>query len=173
MPIERRSKSQQTRAIVFGVLSVLCAAGVVVAILLYGSQQGTPRVQTGVDTWAQVNASEITETITLDGPVTFPDPTGTAQDLPIVVNHTGDDARSGWFVFEARPQGAPVECVIVWDRDDKRLEVQWQGDIPEPASKPCGDQVIAPNGEGMRQFTWRVAKNGTLVVDLGSTNKDT
>jgi hypothetical protein len=47
-----------------------------------------------------------------DGPVLFPDLLGTDGDKSIVLNHTGVDPMSGWYIYLGHPSDKPITCKV-------------------------------------------------------------
>jgi hypothetical protein len=47
-----------------------------------------------------------------DGPILFPDLTGTDGDESVVLDHTGDDPLTGWRLYLAHPADKPLSCKV-------------------------------------------------------------
>jgi hypothetical protein len=99
--------------------------------------------------------------IATDGPVLFPDLLGTDGDETYVLDHTGDDAASGWRLYLAHPVDKPVSCKVVQEPGTRTFTDcdGRQVDVAVLAPPPCGikpvvsadgrtldlDLIIAPN----------------------------
>jgi hypothetical protein len=77
------------------------------------------------------------------------------QDRPIYLQHLGPDEDEGWTAFLAVPEGAGVECAVVWVADEERFV------------DPCTGDRYPTDGEGLHQFQVTVDGN-TVEVDLRS-----
>jgi len=145
------------RSILIAVVSVLFIATLGYAVVRAATGQKTA-VTKGADDgrWNTGSATSKASAIAKDGPILIPDPAG-AQRLPIFISHVGDDAESGWYVFEARPPDAPDDCFLSWNADAGEFR----------GSADCDDDATYPaTGDGLRQFDATVTKDGDLVVDF-------
>lgn len=118
----------------------------------------TARNGEGGGRWNVGEAASKARSITKDGPILIPDPSG-AQRLPIFLSHVGKNAKQGWYAFEARPPGAPDDCFVAWDTETDQF------------TSPCSDDTYPATGEGLRSFEASVNRDGDLVVDLTPSKK--
>lgn len=154
MPIERRTSSTQVRAVLIAVVSLIFVVTLGYAVFRATTGERSSVTSAGTNgTWVVGNAASKAELIADDGPILIPDPAG-AQRLPIFISHTGSSAKSGWYAFEARPPEAPDDCFLEWDAEQDRF------------TAPCETTTYGADGDGLRQFSATVTKNGDLVVDL-------
>lgn len=120
-------------------------------------------VRLGDDRFDRFNAKSAAESIRKDGPLLFSDVSGRGQNRPIYVSHVGDDHKTGWYVFEARAPEAPKDCFLVWDRDDELFR----------SEDDCDPRTFPVDGEGLRQFPWKVTEEGNLDIDLNPERSTT
>lgn len=154
MPIERRSTRTQTTTLVISV-AVLAVALILVVLILQASGSGPKiNVALGDDTFTVGPAASRARAIARDGPLLFSDVSGGGQRRPIFVNHTGEDHRVGWEVFDARPPEAPEGCFLEW-----RAEAEVFGTT-------CDERTFPANGGDLPHYSWKVTREGDLVVDL-------
>ena len=156
MPIERRSSSAQIRSILLALVALIFAVTLGYALIrsANGDTGATSRENRSVGgTWNTGSAESKAKSIAADGPILLPDPTG-AQQTPIAISHVGDDFRTGWYVFAARPEGRSADCFLRWDAD------------ADVFTTNCGDETWDITGEGLRHFGATVTKDGDLIVDF-------
>src|SRR4051812_17817814 len=107
MPIERRDSGKQVRSILIAVVSFVLVLTLGFAVVRAATGQKTAATRSVTNGRFNVGfAVSKAKQIARGGPILLPDPSG-AQRLPIYVSHVGDDAKKGWYAFEARPSGAP------------------------------------------------------------------
>ena len=111
MPV---AKSDPRRATIIGIVGVVVGTVMILAVLFAGSLGGdsshtsSSRAKFDVGP-AKDRAAAIERDQT---PLIFPD-TATGAN-PIVVQHTGSDAKSGWSAFDATSREG---CGLTWHRD--------------------------------------------------------
>lgn len=162
MPIERRSASTQIRSILIALVALIFAVtlGYAVVRAATGDTGATSRENRAVGgVWNSGEAKSKAEEIAKDGPILLPDPTG-SQKTPIVISHVGDDHKTGWYVFEARPQGRSADCFITWVPEDQHFTTN------------CGDETYPIDGEGLVHFAAKVDKEGDLIIDFSPEDDD-
>jgi hypothetical protein len=160
MPIERRSPRAQATTM----LIMVCALVAVVlgAWLLLRAASGDS-VRLGDDRFDTFNAKRAAESIAKDGPLLFSDVSGRGQNRPIYVTHDGGDSKVGGHVFEARAPEAPKDCFLRWDRDGEVFR----------SEDGCDARTFPYDGDGLRQFPWKVTKDGNLDIDLNADRSTT
>lgn len=155
MPVEQRSTSAQLRSIAIGIVGLLVAALLVVAIVRIATGRGGGTTSgSGGGRFVVGDAAQLARNIRSDGPFLLSDVSGNGQNRPIFVSHQGDDVETGWHAFEARPAGKPPDCYVRWDRDAEELR------------SSCSDQVFPLDGDGLRPYPVEVTDAGDVVVDL-------
>ena len=153
MPIERRSTRTQATTIVMMVCGVVVVA-LAVWLLIRAASGGELRL--GDDRFNRFDAESAADSIAEDGPLLFSDVSGRGQNRPIFVTHDGDDHKVGWHVFDARAPEAPSGCFLEWDAGDRLFR----------SVDGCHPGTFPANGEGLRQYPWKVTEDGTLDIDL-------
>ncbi len=162
MPIERRSASTQIRSILIALVALIFAVTLGYAVVRAatgdtGANSRENRAVGGV--WNSGEARSKMDSIAEDGPILLPDPTG-SQKTPIYISHVGQDYKSGWYAFEAVPEGRTADCTLIWNNDDEHF------------TNKCGDETWDATGEGMRQFQAKVDKEGDLIIDFSPEDDD-
>jgi len=155
MPVEQRSTAAQVRSIVIGVIGLVIAVLLVIAIIRLATGRDNPASSgSGGGRFNVGNAAQLARNVANDGPFLMPDVSGNGQNRPIYISHTGDDVESGWHAFEARPPDAPEDCFVQWDRKDRELRAD------------CDGTLFPVDGDGLRQYPIEVTDAGDVVVDL-------
>ncbi|WP_420434672.1 hypothetical protein [Candidatus Poriferisocius sp.] len=154
MPVSSGPKITPFRAVIYSVISIALAVGLVFAVVsLAGSDQ--IEVKLGDDNFnagdAEVLAAEIAER----GPVPW---APLSRGRSIWINHVGNNPEKGWFAFDVQSPGASGDCVVDWDAD-RRLFI----DTCDPAL------VYSATGDGLTQFgVW--LDEGDLFVDVNAND---
>jgi len=145
-------------------LIMVCALVAVVlgAWLLLRAASGDS-VRLGDDRFDRFNARRAADSIREEGPLLFSDVSGRGQNRPIYVTHDGTDPKTGWHVFEARAPEAPKDCFLKWHADAKEFR----------SESDCDPRAFPFDGEGLRQFPWKVTKDGNLDIDLNPDRSTT
>jgi hypothetical protein len=136
-------------------MALVVAAALVLGVARLASDPDSGvDIRLGVDTVNLGAAERYAGEIAQRGPLIFPDASPN-RERDVVVNHVGDDWRTGWFVFAARREGEGRECTFEVDRSSGVLV------------EPCADDAPVPSdGAGLRQYSWEVTQDGDLVIDL-------
>jgi hypothetical protein len=136
--------STTTRNIVAGVVAVVAALALIVAVVRL-SEDGTVEVRLGDDEFRVGNAEALSDRT----PFLVPDLLDDGQ-RDLVVFHLDDDPRTGWLAMEVtRGDGCAAE------QDRETLEVR----------DGCTGEVIDPTTSDRTRYPARV-DDGELVVDL-------
>ena len=154
MPVEQRTASAQIRSILIGLVTLIFIGTLGYAVFRAATGNTTAaNVGSSDGRWNTGSAESKMQLITEDGPILMPDPAG-EQNFPIFISHLGDDAETNWYAFEARPLGAPTDCFLEWDGDNREF------------TSPCEDETYPIDGEGLRNFQAEVTDDGDLIIDL-------
>lgn len=137
---------------IFAIVLAICVAG---AVLALSAANEDIDVNLGTDEFEIPQVDSRAELVADQGALRFADPTGGSR--PIIVNHVGDDAETGWVAVLAIAPGTD-SCIVDWDNDDGLF-------------RDCEGETYPPDGEGLDQFDTRVEDN-TLFVDLGRGRDD-
>lgn len=97
-------------------------------------------------------AASFADLVEEQGPLLLPDAARGQRDLWL--HHRGDSDREGWVAFAVRPPGAPRDCFVDWDGDDRAFVDN------------CAGTIYPESGEGLDQYHVSVSTEGDLVIDL-------
>jgi hypothetical protein len=159
-PVERRSSSATTTAIIVGLAGVIAGLGLVVLMVNLASR-GTENfeVRLGDDRFAAGGVERRSRSIAEDGPILFSDVAGGSRD--IILNHLGDEPDTGWYVFSAQAAGKPRDCFLKWQAD--------AGDFVD-----CDGDRFPADGDHPDLLRYPVSiEDGDLYVDLNFADRTT
>jgi hypothetical protein len=145
------------RTVLFTAVGAVLAAALLVAVVARATSTTSSSGAGGSGGRTQAaefdvgNAGQRAATVDRSGPILFPDPQGHSRD--IYVQHLGG---SDWVAFEARPPGAPRQCVLRWEQAARHFV------------DPCDGRIYPPDGAGLVTFPAHVNDKGRLIVELGS-----
>ncbi|HSL59599.1 MAG TPA: hypothetical protein VK866_17255 [Acidimicrobiales bacterium] len=152
-PVERRSSTATTRAVLVGVAGVVAGIALVLFVVnLADSGSERFEIRLGDDRFDAGDAASRAASIDAGGPILFSDLAGGSRD--ILLQHLGDDPEAGWHAFAAQPPGAPRDCVL-----------QWQADAGEFVD--CEGDVWPADGTGLPSYPVTI-EDGGLLVDLNA-----
>ena len=158
-PVERRTRSSTTTAVLVGIAGVVAGLGLVIFMVNLasrGTESFEPRL--GDD---RFNAGVVTDraaSIEREGPVLFPDVAGRSRDLILV--HLGDEADEGWFALSAQAAGKPRDCVLEWQPEAEAFE-------------DCDGEVFPADGDHPAITSYPVTiEDNRLWVDLNFEFRD-
>jgi hypothetical protein len=115
-PVERRTRSATTTAVLVGIAGVVAGLGLVVFVVNLASRGGENfEVRLGDDRFSAGQVYDRAASIERDGPILFPDVAGGDRD--IILQHLGDEPEEGWHALSAQPIGKPRDCVLEWQAD--------------------------------------------------------
>jgi hypothetical protein len=159
-PVERRTRSSTTTAVIVGIAGVVAAVGLVVLMVNLASQGGEAfEVRLGDD---RFNAGIVTDraaSIERDGPVLFPDVAGRNRDL--ILQHLGEEPDEGWYAFSAQAAGKPRECTLEWQPEDEGFE-------------DCDGEVFPADGDHPAITNYPVTiEDNRIWVDINFEFRDT
>jgi hypothetical protein len=162
MPIERRSRDSQIRAVLIGVVALVFALTLGYALFqaATGSRTSSSTRSAG-RTFLVGRAESLATEIDKDGPILLPDASGDGQNRPVFVWHPPDtDAEKGWTAFEAVPPSGPDDCFLTWDDEAAVL------------SAPCTSENFPPDGEGLTPVPVEVDDDGRVIIDLATDSAE-
>lgn len=120
-PVEQRTSSSTTTAVLIGIAGVVAAIGLMWFMVNLANQGGdSVQVRLGDDRFDAGHLDDRAESIAKDGPVLWPDVAGRSRD--IYLQHLGDDPETGWSAFSAQAAGKPRDCFLQWLADDEEFE---------------------------------------------------
>ena len=155
MPVSSGPKITPLRAVIYTVVSIALAAGLVFAVVsLAGSDQ--IEVKLGDDDFNAGDAADLAAEIAERGPVPW---APLSRGRSIWINHIRDDPEKGWFAFDVQSPGASGDCVVDWDAEQKLFV-----DTCDPAL------VYSATGEGLTQFGVWINEDGDLIVDVNAND---
>ena len=167
MPVETRSTTKQTKAVGLAVIALIAAIALAWAVVSMSGGSPSTRLRLGDDVFEAGNAPRMSTQIRSDGPLLFSDVSGRGQNRPIFVNHFGDDPDQRWVAFDAVAPGAPENCFLTWSTDQQAFEersVTDRGDFRR--GELCRDITFPANGDGLKQYSWKVDDDGLLIIDF-------
>jgi hypothetical protein len=98
---------------------------VVLGLLLWGAAAfiaGNPEdvnERLATTTFEVGRADSLSEIIAEEGPLIFPDLVRTGGTRTVVLDHTGDDARTGWRVYFGHPADRDLSCKVTQVRGSR------------------------------------------------------
>src|SRR5690606_14248771 len=120
-PVERRSSSATTTAVLIGIAGVVAGLGLVwFMVNLAGEGTDSVQVRLGDDRFDAGHVEDRADSIDDGGPVLFPDVAGRSRD--IYLQHLGDEPDEGWLAFAAQATGKARDCFLQWQPDDSEFE---------------------------------------------------
>ncbi|MFP4513441.1 MAG: hypothetical protein ACLFRV_10905 [Acidimicrobiales bacterium] len=158
-PVERRSSSATTTAVLVGIAGVVAGLGLVILIVNLASEGGDNfEINLGDQRFQAGSADSRAASIAEDGPVLFPDVAGGSRDL--ILQHLGDESDEGWHAFSAQPAGKGRDCVLDWDDS--------AGDFVD-----CDGERYPADGDDPALTRYPVEIEGdTLVIDINFEFRD-
>ena len=135
-PVERRTRSSTTTAVLVGIAGVVAAVGLVVLMVNLASQGGEAfEVRLGDDRFDAGDIYDRADSIERDGPVLFPDVAGRSRD--IILQHLGDEPDEDWYALSAQAAGKARDCILEWEADSGEF-VDCDGDrFPADGDDPA------------------------------------
>ena len=110
-----RRMSRATLWILGGIFAIVLAICVAGAVLALSAANEDIDVNLGTDEFEIPQVDSRAELVADEGALRFADPTGGSR--PIIVNHVGEDAETGWVAVLAIAPGTD-SCIVDWDNDD-------------------------------------------------------
>jgi hypothetical protein len=145
MPV---AKSDPRRATVIGIVGVIVGTLMIVLVLFAGNLGDDKSQTTSSKTRFTVGPAEsLATTIARDQTPLFFNDTATGS-RPIVVQHTGSDAKAGWIAFDA----ATGNCTLTWHRESQDFT-------------DCNGQRVPADGDDLHHYPV-VVESGDVIVDL-------
>jgi hypothetical protein len=151
------ARSDPRRATVVGIVGVVVGSVLIFVVLFAGNLGGdSSHTTTSNSTFNVGSAKDRADAIERDKtPLLFND-TATGS-VPLVVQHTGTDPKTGWSAFAATPDDG--SCVLEWNRDQQKFK--------------CGEKTLPPDpGSQFHHYPTRV-DGGDLVIDLNPNASST
>jgi len=141
------ARSDPRRATIIGIAGVIVGVVMIVVVLLANNLGGDrSTTQTSQSKFHVGPPASLANSIRQDGPLFFND-TATGS-RPLVVQHLGDDPKTGWTAFDA----AIGTCVLTWDRQAQVFT-------------DCNGMRYPPDGSGLHRYPVTVT-NDDVIVDL-------
>jgi hypothetical protein len=152
-PVERRSSSATTTAVLVGLAGVVAGLGLVILMVNLASR-GTEsfEVRLGDDRFSAGGVERRADSIERDGPILFSDVAGGSRD--IILQHIGAEPDEGWYAFSAQPAGKSRDCFLRWQADVAQFE-------------DCDGVLYPADGDDPALARYPVAiEDGELFVDI-------
>jgi|TARA_Y100001970_G_scaffold280972_1_gene390824 hypothetical protein len=139
------------KATVVGIAGIVAALACLFILLSISKSSDSIEIRLGDDDFRGIDALNLSNEISSNGPVLFPDLLG--RDRPIWVTHTGTDPQTGWFAFLAQVPKQADSCLTQWDYDNSNFF-----NSCDPTNK------FPPDGTGLQQLTWQVVKGELRIL---------
>ena len=153
-PVER-SGHHAGRAALVALVGVIVLFGTLGLVTLALKDRNSPDLQLGDQTFKAGRAETLAERIAETGPRLYADVSG-RKDRDMILQHQGDDPKSGWSAFLAAPIDKPRDCTWEWQDDEDLFRAK------------CDPSLTAPaDGTGLPQFEVTVV-GGQVDVDLNA-----
>ena len=152
----RRRPPTRGRLILTGSLIALAFAAVLLFFVVDFASENPEQVNLGPSVFRLGNAARLAREIDEGGPFLFKDPLNREREL--YVQHLGEDVNAGWLAIRAYASRETVECVLRWERDQRRFV------------DPCTGQAYPPSGEGLVTYPAQVEK-GVVSIDLRASRR--
>ena len=158
-PVEKRSSSSTTTAVLVGIAGVVAGLGLVFLMVNLASQGGDSfEVRLGDDRFPAGQVDNRAASVASGGPILFADVAGGSRD--IYLQHLGAEPDEGWYAFSAQPIGKARDCFLQWDESS--------GDFTD-----CDGDRFPADGDDPRLTSYPVAiEDGDLFVDLNFEFRD-
>jgi hypothetical protein len=147
----RRRPPNRGRLIVTGSLIAVAFAAVLLFFVVDFASENPGQVNLGPSVFRLGNAARLAREIDERGPFLFKDPLN--REREVYVQHVGADPNAGWSAIRAYASRETVECLLRWERDQRRFV------------DPCTAQAYPPGGEGLVTYPAHVDK-GVVSIDL-------
>ena len=146
MPSQKGVNRSALRAGIIGIVGLGLTIGLMVLMLRAAGTSTEIDVRLGDVDFRGIEADNLADEISKNGPVPFPDLVG--GDRPIWVNHFGDDSSAGWFVFLAKVPNGEDGCFVQWVEQESMFI-----DFCDSNNR------FPPNGDGLESLAWEVTDN--------------
>jgi hypothetical protein len=162
VPVERRSRNSEVRAIAIAGGAVVVAIGLMFVFAWLANQGKGPgdfQVHLGARQWEAGSTKHLSEEIAKKGPILVSDLTGGTRDL--YLQHVGDDPAKGWYAIGVRQAAASRNCFVKWQASSKTFV-----DV-------CDKSVYGADGGGLPHYRVYVNADKKVVVDINATSTTT
>ena len=146
------------KATVVAVLGIVAALAFLFILLSVSKSSDSIEIRLGDDDFRGIDAINLSDEISSNGPVLFPDLLG--RDRPIWVTHSGTDPETGWFAFLAQIPKQANSCLTQWDSENSNFF-----NSCDPTNK------FPPDGKGLEQLSWQVVKGELRILINTEKNK--
>lgn len=146
MPV---AKSDTRRATIVGVVGVIVGTALIVVVLFANNSGGgdSTRTTPSKTRFTVGSAENLANRINQDHTPLFFNDTATGS-RPIVVQHLGNDPKTGWIAFDA----ATGNCTLTWHRESQDFT-------------DCNGKRVPADGDDLHHYPV-IVENGDVVVDL-------
>jgi hypothetical protein len=155
MPVERRTSRSQTTTLIVSVVALAIAVILVIGVLRAASHHSHDTVVAPNAAFDVGAASKMQGEIDKNGPLLFSDVSGGGQSRPIYVSHSGSDAKTGWQVIDAHPNGSASDCFLKW-KPSRNL-----------FATSCDNRTFPADGGAQHHYKWTVS-GGELLIQLNA-----
>ncbi len=146
------------KATVVGVSGIVVALACLFILLSVSKSSDSIEIRLGDDDFRGIDATNLANEISSNGPVLFPDLVG--RKRPIWITHAGNDPQTDWFAFLAQIPEQVDSCIAQWDSNNSNF------------FNSCDSKnTFPPDGTGLQQLTWQVVQ-GELRVVINTEKKN-
>lgn len=146
------------KATVVGVVGIVAALACLFILLSISKSSDSIEIHLGDDDFRGIDAINLANEISSNGPVLFPDLVG--RNRPIWITHAGNNPQTDWFAFLAQVPEQADSCIAQWDSDNSNF------------FNLCNSKnKFPPDGTGLEQLTWQVVQ-GELRVVINTEKKN-
>ena len=139
------------KATVVGVAGIVVALACLFILLSISKSSDSIEIRLGDDDFRGIDATNLANEISSNGPVLFPDLVG--RNRPIWITHAGNDPQTNWFAFLAQVPEQSDSCIAQWDSNNSNF------------FNSCNSKnKFPPDGTGLQQLTWQVVKGELRVL---------
>ena len=157
------SSGHAGRALITGTVAVVVIMGGLFLAAKVYSNQDSPKVRLGDQTFHGGSTARLSKAIAKGGPIIYTDVSGTggpdARD--IILQHIGPKEATGWYAIAAQPPGKERSCTWQWQKASRTFRAKCDRSLTAPA-----------DGAGLERYPVTVA-NGQIDVDLNADARPT
>lgn len=153
-PVEPAGPGHVGRAATVSVVAIVLLFGALWLVTLVLKDRNSPDLRLGDQTYVVGNTEGIASSIADHGPLLLPDVSG-RKDRNVILQHVGQDPKSGWYAFLANPPDRDQSCTWEWKPDENLFRAK------------CDPSLTAPaDGKGLEQYQVTVGEK--VEIDLNA-----
>jgi hypothetical protein len=157
-PVEQTGRGHVGRAATVSLIAIVLVFGGLWLVTLVLSDRNSPDLRIGDQTFTAGRTDEIASSIAKHGPLLLPDVSG-RQDRNLILQHLGDDPKTGWSAFLANPPDEDQSCTWEWQPDEELFR-----------AKCDPTRTAPPDGTGLQQYEVTIGE--TVEIDLNAQARE-